>query len=354
MTVVLPVLCCAVCPAGYGDVPYCQDKCSQQNAYNDGTLAQCTACPQGKTPINNGRRCAATACPPGTAGEDCEIRCIDFNKWNNGSYTICQPCPVGMTSKDGKTCVFITCPAGLKGDLCDQPCDMAKGEYNDGYSFGTSSGLCPQGTSPNLARSACEDNSVDSECIPRPTDSRSLSFDCPPNWSKVAAGSTVTSTPGCITQAAMDNATTISPNCSSAWQDLGILVSGGVPDLVEAGVLFGKLVCKCRQAEAGFVLKKQLNGTFACVPEAAFLPTDGSDTDSPPITPTTPGIWYDVLPHKTCIRPQGCYDMCFFCDGRPRYHADVSWVLCVGCCGTAWVVQTGSCQPRLYLAMWRR
>jgi hypothetical protein len=70
--------------------------------------------------------------------------------------------------------------------------------------------------------------------------------------------------------------------------------------LTEAGTQGGKLVCKCKGDTEGYVLKRQLDGSFECVAEAAFLPNEGQDTDSPPMDGKTEGIWYNVTPFKSC------------------------------------------------------
>jgi hypothetical protein len=152
---------------------------------------------------------------------------------------------------------------------------------------------CPKDQSPNLDRSGCDSDKLDSECIARPTNSLSLSFDCPTGWSELPAGTALHATPGCVTTFNAGDLT-----CREAWAKLGSAVIGAIPSLTEFKSDSGKLVCKCKGASDGFVLQKQLDGSFACVAEAAFLPNEGKDTDSPRVD--QPGIWYDVRPAKSC------------------------------------------------------
>lgn len=80
-------------------------------------------------------------------------------------------------------------------------------------------------------------------------------------------------------------------------------------------------MCGCNQDGATGNVLKLINGVWGCVPHAVFLPNNNVGSgDAPSIEPTTPGIWYDLLPKRACDSQQECWDMCFFCDGRPKYH----------------------------------
>lgn len=155
---------------------------------------------------------------------------------------------------------------------------------------------CPTGQTPNLGRTGCETNGVESDCIPRPADSLSLSFDCPRGWTLLPAGTTQDAPAGC-----MPPDTAASVTCRQAWANLGSAVVGSFPTLVDFRTASNRLACRCnRAAQDGFVLRRQLDGSFACVAEAAFLPSEGKGTDSPSLDGRPAGIWYDVRPGKSC------------------------------------------------------
>lgn len=160
---------------------------------------------------------------------------------------------------------------------------------------------CKDKESPNLDRSGCEPDNSESDCIARPADSRSLSFDCPAGWPKLLAGNTLDDTPGCVTTQPADSGA----SCKEVWAKLvdQSVVIGAIPNLAESKSN-GKLVCKCAGDKEGYVLKRQLDGSFACLAEAAFLPNEGRDTDSPPLASGVRGIWYDVKPPKSCMGAQ--------------------------------------------------
>ena len=215
-----------------------------------------------------------------------------------------------------RRCVATACPSGMSGEACDVPC--GSGKVQDGTSATCTS--CPAGTAPNFGRSYCVAVEAPGQCTLRPTTSVTSTFDCPPGWTRIAPGTTRTNTGRCITTAAASNAASA---CTTAWAALGANV-GAAPALKSYGsvTLDGqqRLVCGCTGDEDGAVLKQRAAGSWRCSKEAVFLPNDGLGGDSPNIQPTTPGIWYDLPPGRTCSNAQGCWDMCFFADGRPKYH----------------------------------
>jgi hypothetical protein len=196
----------------------------------------------------------------------------------------------------------------MSGDTCNSPCGT--GKVQDGTS--TACRSCPAGTVPNFGRSYCVLAEA-SGCSARPTQS-TAAFDCPSGWTRVPPGSTIGETGRCITNILASTTAT----CAAAWDLLGKSYNAATVD----GQAW--LVCGCLGDEDGAVLKQRAAGRWECAKEAVFLPNGGVgavNTDSPIIQATTVGIWYDLLPGRKCTGAQACWDMCFFADGRPRYHA---------------------------------
>ncbi|KAF8063058.1 Heat shock 22 kDa protein [Scenedesmus sp. PABB004] len=304
------------CPAGReldDDSQECSGKCKKGN-YNNGQLTHCLACPgdmesdDDSDTSRGATRCIYTVCPPGKGNAPlCENACTG-GLYNPGTFTSCQACPSGRTSKDGRTCVFMRCPPGQAGDACDISCGA--GRFQDGTATVCSS--CPAGLVSSEDRSSCVQGVPAGSCTPRPATSQ-VTFTCPPGWTKLQGGATRTAPPRCITTAAAGS------SCATAWS----AEWGANPGLEARGDASGKLVCACSNAGTqGRVLKINAAGVWTCAADAVFLPTNGVGTDSPNIQDTTAGIWYDLLPGRTCEGAQACWDMCFFCDGRPKYHQD--------------------------------
>lgn len=252
-------------------------------------------------------------CPAGRGNpdKDCSEKCLEFGLFNDGKSFNCQSCPTGTTTTDGIRCRRPrVCKAGFGGNSCNQKCDPD--EYQDGT--GLFCKECPPGQRPNSAQSGCEaddDNSKDRSCARRKP---KVSMQCPGNFME-EYGSLPSLYPRCV--ATSKDTTT----CPAPLVKQGTLVNG-------------MLACQCPYAQGGEVPKLLGDGELRCVFEAVFLPDAGSDTDSPKIGSTTTGIWYDLIPStKKCRGAQQCWDMCFFCDGRPRYHRDVSMHAMTGTSG---------------------
>jgi hypothetical protein len=80
--------------------------------------------------------------------------------------------------------------------------------------------------------------------------------------------------------------------------------------------------CMCANAttHGDVIMYNTTSHEYYCVPGAQFLAdAPGSST----------GVWVPALQpsQQICNSAQECYDMCFYCDGSPRYQATVSWVL---------------------------
>lgn len=251
-------------------------------------------------------------CPvgKGNLGTNCGEACWQSGKYNDGSFSDCQSCPANKRSTKGLTCdQFLWCQKGYYGVDCDRMCE------GDKYQPGTSSVCtpCGSGEQANSDKSGCEpiptpptpSQPVSSRgCVERGSE---LSYICPSGFSR-SWGTLRSSPPSCV---ADDDDT----RCPAFLTQVGTTRGG-------------ERICRCANADRGAVPVRGANGVWSCQNHAVFLPNAGRGTDSPSIDASTQGIWYDLIPSsKKCNGAQECWDMCFFCDGRPRYHASVSeWV----------------------------
>lgn len=145
-----------------------------------------------------------------------------------------------------------------------------------------------------------------STCTPRPTQGGDIPIACPSlgsPWRPVAPGGTIDAPPRCMPP----------PGMSCAAPLRGLFADGTQLVSLADGS------CACKDYEAGVVPRKLPGTSFiTCVPGAAFLADD-------PAALGGPGLWAaDLEPvQQACYGAQACWDMCVFCDGRPRFNPKV-------------------------------
>eukprot|EP00775_Hariotina_reticulata_P004822 gene4822-5069_t len=228
------------------------------------------------------------------------------------------------------SCYYVTCPPGYGGGLPNCSSICARGTFQDGT--GTVCRNCS--VIPGMYTTSQEGASgcfsvplpADSTCTPRPTTS-SVKLDCPTasgvSWIPLNPSNTLP-------------ARCFPPNNKKCDKPPAGLFTDGV-ELVE--VSDGS--CACKNWQDGFVPVKLLGSNkVSCVQTAMYV----SDTANSSTVPATNGIWLsDVSTNgQSCRSARSCWDMCFFCDGRPRYSKSSPGSNRVGTADVAQIEETAS------------
>ncbi|KAF8065593.1 SVEP1 [Scenedesmus sp. PABB004] len=327
---------CTVCAAGYGGW--------------SAVGPACTPCAVGT--VNNGSSSSCTSCPsftstPGigsTSTANCTVCAAGYGGWS-AVGPACTPCAVGTVNSGGSSsctsCPSFTSTPGI-GSTSTANCTVCAAGYGGWSAVGPACTPCAAGTVNNGSSSSCTAcpggqvavNTTTcslllpdvSTCTPRPAASSALpaGLTCPGgqnNLQLTAAGNSYGLPPGCTPMP--NNINNLDCSVSPGqWENsvsytLTVLNISGTLRCVCPGLYTqGHMLVNVAAGVPGIF--NPAGNKWNCVPLLTFLPDNASQ-------PTGAGVWLfnaSTTADARCNSTQGCWDMCFFCDGSRRYSAN--------------------------------